>query len=112
MEETARSEEEEEPNEDASGGPREITEQPAPLGYGRKEKTRKSAVPIGDGANRLREVEGQRVGEKKRSPSMRRKGPKGRACNVMSCMAESNSGRLGDGKQVWATVDSFSCECG
>ncbi|KAJ1188997.1 hypothetical protein NDU88_005750 [Pleurodeles waltl] len=56
-EEKANKEEEEGANEDASGGPREITEQSVPLEDGRREETRKSVVPIGDRKSRLRKAE-------------------------------------------------------
>ncbi|KAJ1093573.1 hypothetical protein NDU88_006673 [Pleurodeles waltl] len=44
-------------NEDASGGPRDTTEQSVPIGDGRREETRTSVVPIGDRRTRLREAE-------------------------------------------------------
>ncbi|KAJ1093572.1 hypothetical protein NDU88_006672, partial [Pleurodeles waltl] len=44
-------------NEDASGGPRETTEQSFPIGDGRRKETRMSVVPIGDRRSRLREAE-------------------------------------------------------
>ncbi|KAJ1170696.1 hypothetical protein NDU88_002569 [Pleurodeles waltl] len=53
IEEMAEEDEDGSATTDGSGGPRDHTEPSVPLEFGRREKTRKSAVPIGDEESRL-----------------------------------------------------------